>query len=78
MAIITAAGVRNRRFGKSACCSLPFLNYPPHNHPDRYLKMFRKELEKLRYVEGTNLIFDRRVAEGHFDRLANLANEVIE
>jgi ABC-type uncharacterized transport system substrate-binding protein len=38
---------------------------------------FREELKKLGYVEGKNLIIDRRGAEGHNERLVSLMSELI-
>lgn len=40
-------------------------------------EVFRAELQKLGYVDGKNLVIERRAAEGHFDRLDRLANELI-
>ena len=37
-----------------------------------------RRLHELRYVEGENLIVDRRYAEGNYSRLAQLAQELIE
>ena len=46
--------------------------------PDRALfDVCRAELRNLGYVEGKNLIIDSRAAEGHFERLFPLANELI-
>jgi putative ABC transport system substrate-binding protein len=38
---------------------------------------FREELKKLGYVEGKNLIINRRGAEGHNERLVSLMSELI-
>jgi ABC-type uncharacterized transport system substrate-binding protein len=40
-------------------------------------EIFRAELQKLGYVDGKNLVIERRAAEGHFERLDPLANELI-
>ena len=40
-------------------------------------EVFRNELQKLGYVEGKNLVIERRAAEGHYERLDQLANELI-
>jgi len=40
-------------------------------------EVFRDELRKLRYVDGKNLVINRRAAEGHNERLDPLANELI-
>jgi ABC-type uncharacterized transport system substrate-binding protein len=39
--------------------------------------LFREELQKLGYVDGKNLIIDRRGAEGHNERLASLMSELM-
>lgn len=39
-------------------------------------EVFRDELRKLGYVDGKNLVIERRAAEGHFERLDPLANEL--
>ena len=38
---------------------------------------FAGEWPKLGYIEGTNLVYDRRHAEGHFAQLPHLARELI-
>ena len=38
---------------------------------------FRKELNNLGYVEGKNLIIDRRAAQSRNERLPALANELV-
>ena len=40
-------------------------------------EVFRDELQKLGYVDGKNLVIERRAAEAHFERLDQLANELI-
>jgi putative ABC transport system substrate-binding protein len=40
-------------------------------------ELFRDELRKLGYVDGKNLVIERRAAEGHYERLNQLANELI-
>lgn len=45
---------------------------------DRALfEVFREELRKLGYVEGNNLIIDRRGAAGHYERLSLLVSELV-
>jgi putative tryptophan/tyrosine transport system substrate-binding protein len=39
--------------------------------------LFREELQKLGYVDGKNLVIDRRGAEGHNERLFSLVSELI-
>jgi len=40
-------------------------------------EVFRDELRKLGYVDGKNLVIERRAADGHYERLDQLANELI-
>ena len=42
------------------------------------LDAFRKQLSDLGYVEGKNLIFDYRAADGNFERLPRLVEELVE
>src|SRR4051794_26552189 len=45
---------------------------------DRALfEVFREEMRKLGYVEGKNLIIDRRGAAGHYERLSLLVTELV-
>jgi putative tryptophan/tyrosine transport system substrate-binding protein len=41
------------------------------------LDAFRKQLSDLGYIEGKNLIIDYRTAEGHFERLPQLVQELV-
>jgi putative ABC transport system substrate-binding protein len=41
------------------------------------LKLLGQELRKLGYVEGKNITFESRYAEGKYDRLAALAGELV-
>jgi putative ABC transport system substrate-binding protein len=41
------------------------------------LKLLDQELRKLGYVEGKNITFESRYAEGKYERLAVLANELV-
>jgi putative tryptophan/tyrosine transport system substrate-binding protein len=41
------------------------------------LKLLGQELRKLGYVEGKNITFESRYAEGKYDRLAALADELV-
>ncbi|MDH2406594.1 ABC transporter substrate binding protein [Bradyrhizobium sp. SSUT18] len=41
------------------------------------LDAFRRQLSELGYIEGKNLIIDYRRAEGHYERLPQLAEELV-
>jgi putative ABC transport system substrate-binding protein len=50
--------------------------HPPGTPP--YLEAFYKELRDLGYVEGQNLVIERRYGEGHDERLPALAAELVQ
>jgi putative ABC transport system substrate-binding protein len=43
-----------------------------------YIEIFRQALRALGYVDGQNIAFDSRCADGHYDRLRALAAEPIQ
>jgi putative ABC transport system substrate-binding protein len=43
-----------------------------------YYKVFFSELRRLGYVEGQNLVVDRRTAEGRIERFPEFAREVVQ
>ncbi|GAB3627818.1 ABC transporter substrate-binding protein [Pandoraea terrae] len=45
--------------------------------PDVAFETLRKELARLGYVEGTNVVFEARFAEGQLDRLPGFAAELV-
>ena len=44
---------------------------------ERYLASFREGMRQLGYVEGSNIRFEFRFADGYLDRLPDLANELV-
>ena len=40
--------------------------------------MFLNELRKLGYVEGQNLVYERRYAAGKLERASQLAEELVQ
>ena len=46
-------------------------------HPDPYSEAFAQGLRDLGYVPGKNIILEYRWAEGRFDRLPDLAAELV-
>src|SRR5262249_14452635 len=44
---------------------------------ERYLASFRESMRRLGYVEGRNVRFEFRFAEGYLDRLPDLAIELV-
>jgi hypothetical protein len=78
-------GVAARRAGAAAGNAAPDSDFPSGN-PDcphyrngwrSAWRAFFAELRRLGYVEGENLIVERYSAEGHHDRYAPLAREIV-
>src|SRR5262245_64894706 len=46
-------------------------------NPEQFWREFRQGLRDLGYVEGQNIRFEFRSAEGHLDRLSELAAELV-
>jgi putative ABC transport system substrate-binding protein len=44
---------------------------------ERYLASFREGMRQLGYIEGSNIRFEFRFADGYLDRLPDLANELV-
>lgn len=48
------------------------------SHPDPYYDAFVDQMGKLGYVEGKNLIIEWRFADGRYERLPQLASELVK
>ena len=46
-------------------------------NPEQFWREFRQGLRDLGYIEGQNIRFEFRSAEGHLDRLSELAAELV-
>src|SRR5260370_13770651 len=47
------------------------------SNPDVYYDAFVQGMRELGYVEGKNLVIEWRFADGNYDRLPNLAGELV-
>ena len=59
--------------------AIPVVGYISVGYPDSFPVLpvaLRKGLSKLGFVEGQNVVVERRFAEGHFERLPELAAEL--
>jgi putative tryptophan/tyrosine transport system substrate-binding protein len=56
---------------------LPRIGFLGGGSPLRY-EAFRQGLRELGYVEGKNIVFEQRSAEGRLDRLAAVATELVQ
>jgi putative ABC transport system substrate-binding protein len=54
-----------------------FLHGASSSYLGQYLDVIRKGLNEAGYVEGQNLAIEYRWAEGHYDRLASLAADLV-
>ena len=68
-----AAGARAQRPGKVARVGLLL----PVSSPGGHMDLFYKGMRELGYVEGQNVVFERRFADGQDSRYAELAAELV-
>jgi putative ABC transport system substrate-binding protein len=54
-----------------------FLGSSPPSRVKTFVNAFRQGLKELGYVEGRNVLIEYRYAEGKFDRLPKLADELV-
>ena len=68
--------------GAQQVSSVPRIGYlspgSASSGPLNYYDEFRRELRELGYVEGQNIVIDYRFADGRFDRLPQLAAELVQ
>jgi putative ABC transport system substrate-binding protein len=57
--------------------AVPRIGFLRAETPDAFLDSFREGLRELGYVDGKNIIVDARWANGYFDNLPVLANELV-
>jgi putative tryptophan/tyrosine transport system substrate-binding protein len=57
--------------------SLPLSQMFGFDPPDAVSSAFVSGLRDLRYIEGENLVLERRSAEGHFERIDEIATELV-
>jgi putative ABC transport system substrate-binding protein len=57
--------------------AVPHIGFLRAETPDAFLDAFREGLRDLGYVDGKNVIVDARWANGYFDKLPALANELV-
>src|SRR6187431_1038039 len=55
-----------------------FIATAPRNEIEHIVKALDEGLRELGYVEGQNIVFERRFAEGKQERLAALAVELVK
>jgi putative ABC transport system substrate-binding protein len=55
-----------------------FLHFAPNSTEERRMNAFRQGLSENGYIEGQNVRFDHRVAEGRYDRLPALASGLVD
>src|SRR5712691_5309095 len=76
---VTIACLHSAQAQQSKVYRIGLLDYsPPEAGRMRLWQTFRQQLREHGYVEGQNVIFEPRSAEGHTDRLSALAAELID
>src|SRR4029434_5027260 len=54
-----------------------FLNAATADHYKKFTNEFRRGLREMGFVEGQNVVVEYRWAEGHYERLPDLAADLI-
>src|SRR5438477_11412137 len=58
--------------------TIGFLSISPRDRVAHLLSAFERELRELGYVEGRNIVFYRRFADGHPEQLPALATDLVQ
>jgi putative ABC transport system substrate-binding protein len=75
MLFVLCLSAEAQQVGKAA--RIWFLGSSPPARVQTYVDAFRQGLRDLGYIEGHNVTIEYRYAEGKFDRLAGLADELV-
>lgn len=57
---------------------LPRVGYLVSQDPDYYFELFQGHMRQLGYVDGSNIVFERRYAKGELDRIPGLVEELMQ
>jgi putative tryptophan/tyrosine transport system substrate-binding protein len=57
--------------------AMPVIGFLSSTSPTEGVTAFRQSLSEVGYVEGQNVVFEYRWAEGHYDRLPALAADLV-
>lgn len=57
---------------------LPRVGYLVSQTPDYFFDMFQRHMRELGYIDGSNILFERRNAEGRLERIPALVLELVQ
>ena len=75
---IPCRAVRRRRTAGEKTYRVAYLAAAPRSANQAVLASFQQGMRELGYVEGRNLVFEARFADGRFERLPMLALELVQ